>query len=267
MDNQLKLLAVLAHPDDESMGIGGTLAKYAAEGVSTSVVTATRGQRGRYGDGHEHPGPEKLGQIREAELRAAAKILGVQELVLLDYVDGSLDSADPRLVTNQIADQVRRIRPQVVITFGPEGAYGHPDHIAICQFTTAALVAAAQSPSSGGDAPHQVPKLYYMAWTEEPWADFQRAFKTIAMKIDDQVRGAVPWPTWAISAVIDTREHVPTVRRALDCHWSQIVAYHNYARLSDEEHTKLWGRQEFYRAYSFVNGGRKLETDLFEGLV
>ena len=87
-------MAVLAHPDDESLGIGGTLAKDAAEGVETSLITATRGQRGRY-RGHrdppEHPGPEALGRIRETELRAAAAALGVGDVTVLDYLDQDLE--------------------------------------------------------------------------------------------------------------------------------------------------------------------------------
>ena len=97
-DRPLRLMAILAHPDDESLGVGGTLAKYASEGVEVSLVTATRGQSGRY-HGHrepgKHPGAEQLGQIRESELRAAAAVLGVQRLTLLDYHDQALDRADP----------------------------------------------------------------------------------------------------------------------------------------------------------------------------
>ena len=143
----LRLMAVLAHPDDESLGFGGTLARYASEGVETFLVTATRGERGRY-RGHARragsiPGPAALGRIRERELRAAAAVLGIREVSLLDYHDSDLDRADPREAVERIAAALRRVRPHVVITFGPDGAYGHPDHIAISQFTTAAIVAAA----------------------------------------------------------------------------------------------------------------------------
>ena len=84
----LRLMCVLAHPDDESLGTGGTLAKYAAEGVETYLVTATRGERGRFGDGGERPGADVVGETREAELRAAAKELGVREVIVLGYPDG-----------------------------------------------------------------------------------------------------------------------------------------------------------------------------------
>src|SRR5438105_4335265 len=132
----LRLMAVLAHPDDESLGVGGTLAKYAAEGVEVSLVTATRGDGGRY-CGHrpgdpQHPGRDALGSIREAELRAAASVLGVHEVTLLDYRDQHLDEADPHQAVAALVRHLRRIRPDVVLTFGADGAYGHPDHIAIC---------------------------------------------------------------------------------------------------------------------------------------
>src|SRR5689334_19745087 len=91
----LRLMAVLAHPDDESLGIGGTLAAYAARGVETYVVTATRGERGRYFADAHRPSDAEVGRVREAELRAAAQALGVREVVLLDYIDGELDRADP----------------------------------------------------------------------------------------------------------------------------------------------------------------------------
>src|SRR3954468_2823170 len=90
--SKLKLMCVLAHPDDESLGTGGTLAKYAAEGVETYVITATRGERGRFGDGGERPSAHIVGATREAELRGAAKELGVREVVVLGYPDGALDT-------------------------------------------------------------------------------------------------------------------------------------------------------------------------------
>jgi LmbE family N-acetylglucosaminyl deacetylase len=81
-------MAVLAHPDDESLGIGGTLAKYAGEGVETYLVTATRGERGRFGESGEKPPPDVVGRVREAELREAARVLGVREINFLGYYDG-----------------------------------------------------------------------------------------------------------------------------------------------------------------------------------
>src|SRR5262245_54004629 len=125
------LMGVLAHPDDEALGFGGTFAKYAAEGVETVLVTATRGERGWTGDPLAYPGAWELGRIRERELNRAAAALGIGRVTLLDEMDGELDRCDSALVVARIAAEIRRSRPDVVVTFGPDGAYGHPDHIAI----------------------------------------------------------------------------------------------------------------------------------------
>jgi LmbE family N-acetylglucosaminyl deacetylase len=270
----LRLMAVLAHPDDECLGVGGTLAKYASEGVDVFLLTATRGDAGRYrgfrSDDNRHPGPAALADIRERELRAAASVLGVRELSLLNYRDQHLDQANPQEAVAAIAGHLRRIRPDVVITFGPDGAYGHPDHIAISQFTTAAVVAAADQQLQVGGVdvmrPHAVSKLFYVAWPESTWKAYQAAFRKLVSTVDGIERQAVPWPDWAITTVIDTRSYWSTVWRAISCHESQVSAYERLNQLSPEDHEALWGRQSFYRAFSTVSGGRSLETNLMEGI-
>ncbi len=269
MTAALQLLAVLAHPDDETLGTGGTLARYASEGVDVHLVTATRGDRGRYHgekDGPNHPGPEALARLREQELRAAIEVLGVRSLEILGYGDGVLDEAPAAEAIARIAATIRRVRPQVVITFGPEGAYGHPDHIAICQFTTAAIVAAADPAHAGPDAPFAVSKLYYMVSTHANWQAYQHAFKRLVSVTDGVEREAVPWPDWQITTWIDTRAQWETVWRAVRCHDSQVGAYERLAHMSPEDHQALWGTATYYRVFSTVNGGRVRETDLFEGL-
>lgn len=275
MSSRGRLLAVLAHPDDESLGVGGTLAKCAADGVDVFLITATRGEGGRFrgyrcGD-ERHPGAVTLGNVRAAELRAAATELGVREVSLLDYPDQHLDNAHPREAVGRIARHLRAFRPEVVLTFGPDGAYGHPDHIAISQFTTAAIVAAADAtfvPESDGAAtcPHAVSKLYYLAWPQSTWTAYQASVRTLSATVDGVERHATPWPDWAITTVIDTSEMWPTVWRAVSCHESQLAAYERLRDLPPEHHKTLWGRQSFYRAFSTVNGGRPRETDLFEGV-
>jgi LmbE family N-acetylglucosaminyl deacetylase len=267
-DGALRLACVLAHPDDESLGVGGTLARYAGDGVETFLVTATRGERGRYLDNSRHPGPEALGRIREAELRAAAEALGIRDVRFLDYVDKDLDRADPGEVLAKIVGHLRRIRPHVVVTFGPDGAYGHPDHIAIGQLATAAIVLTADAGyrTSPPAEPHRVSKLYYLAWSEEKWRAYQAALKKLTVNVDGVERQAAPWPDWAITTVIDTRAYWPTVWKAVRCHESQMSIYVPLAELPEEHHRGLWGSQEFYRAFSLVSGGRQRESDLFEGL-
>jgi LmbE family N-acetylglucosaminyl deacetylase len=269
MTEPLKLMAILAHPDDESLGTGGILAKYAAEGVETFLVTATRGERGWPGDPQSDPGLTALGQLRQAELLAAAKVLGLRQVEFLDYIDGDLDQADPGEVIAKIVRQVRRVRPQVVVTFGPEGAYGHPDHIAICQFTTAALVTAADAAydPANSDLPHRVSKLYYLADSKELVSLVQATIGDIAMTIDGVERRLVGWEEWAITTRIDATAHWRTVWQAITCHHTQWDDYvHLLEDLSAEQHQRLWGAQCFYRAFSLVNGGRSVENDLFAGL-
>src|SRR6516225_9727065 len=144
MEKKLRLLAVLAHPDAESLGFGGTLARYAHEGIETYLVTATRGEAGRFGSLGKAGDPVEVGRVREAELRAAA-VLGIREVSILGYPDGAVDQVSSDIAIGAIASHIRRIRPHVIVTFGPDGGYGHPDHIAISQFTTAASVCAADA--------------------------------------------------------------------------------------------------------------------------
>jgi LmbE family N-acetylglucosaminyl deacetylase len=269
----LRLMAVLAHPDDESLGVGGLLAAMAAERVEVAIVTATRGEGGRYLEhrsGPEHPGREKLGEIREDELRCAARVLGVEDVSILGLPDGGVDQAPARDTIARIATHLRRFRPQVVVTFAPDGAYGHPDHVAMSQFTTAATVvaAAAQELSHDGAAlpPHAIAKLYYTVASPDDWELYQRVFKKLTTTIDGIERAAVPWPDWAITTAVDVRAHWRKAWEAVQCHRSQIASYGGLEELPPEVHERLWGTEHLYRALSTVNGGRGRETDVFAGL-
>jgi LmbE family N-acetylglucosaminyl deacetylase len=266
-----RLLAVLAHPDDESLGFGGTLAKYAAEGTDVFVVTATRGDQGRYRgvarDDPRHPGPRALAEIREEELRRAAAVLGVREVRVLDFGDLALDAASHPSLVDALVDHVRDIRPDVVVTFGPDGAYGHPDHIAVSQSTTTAVMAAADLGGPNAGESHAVSKLYYLAWPSSTWAAYEAAVGVLLSRVDGVERRATPWPDWAITTVIDTEPYWATVWEAVSCHASQTDAYRRLRDLAPAHHAALWGCQSFYRAMSRVNGGREREHDLFAGLV
>jgi LmbE family N-acetylglucosaminyl deacetylase len=266
-DKKLKLMCVLAHPDDESLGTGGTLARYAAEGVETYLLTGTRGERGWFGDEKDNPGQTALGQMREKELLGAAAALSIREVHFLDYIDGDLDQAPHDEAVAKIVSHIRRIKPDVVISFAPDGAYGHPDHIAICQFASAAVVCAADANYAGDPSePHRISKFYYMAWPKGKWDAYQSAFGDLVMHVDGVDRRAIPWPDWAVTTVIDTTEYWSTVWKAVSCHKTQLTAYGQLENLPENLHKGLWGSQEYYRAFSTVNSGRTQETDLFEGL-
>lgn len=268
MDDTLKLLAVFPHPDDETLGLGSTLARYATEGVETYLVCATRGERGWFDSEGPDPGAEAVARIREAELRRAAENLGLHEVSILDYVDGEVDQANPEEIIGRIVTQIRRIKPQVVVTFPPDGHYGHPDHIALSQFTNGALVCAADRNfiDANVQSPHRVLKFYYMVDSQDVVRVANQEFGGFSMEVDGVTRHHIGWDDWQITTRLDNNEFLDRVQKAIQCHKSQLPGYGQIAQWSLAELERIFGTGNFYRALSLVNGGRKVETDLFEGL-
>lgn len=260
-----RLMCVLAHPDDEALCLGGTIAKYAAEGVEVALVVATRGERGWRGDAAEDPGLKRMGQVREQELRAAAFVLGVREVQFLGYVDGEVGEAPREELNAQLVRALRRFRPDVVITFDAHGMYGHPDHIAISQATTTALMLAADAGYAPARTmtPHRVQKLYYRVYTERALEAYQAVFGELRMEIEGITRGATGWREWAITTRVETGERAEQVRHAIGCHRSQ-VARSEELRERFLEFYAAEGGESFYRAMSVVGSGRGVEGDLFE---
>ena len=175
----LTLMAVLAHPDDE-VWVGATLAKYANLGTRTVLVTATLGEEGEIRDPDLDPDEarQRLGEIREAELRRSADIFGISQLYTLGFRDSGMagteanqdprnfHNADPQEATGRLVRIIRQERPQVIVTDNERGSYGHPDHLAANRTTLAAFDAAGdatQYPDSG-TVPWQPQKLYYTAF-------------------------------------------------------------------------------------------------------
>lgn len=266
MPSELRLTCVFAHPDDESFGMGATLAKYAAEGVGTYLVTATRGERGWQGPPDQNPGMESLGRLREGELREAASILGLREVRFLDYVDADVDRADPAEATGRIVAHLRRVRPQVVVTFGLDGGYGHPDHIAVAQLTAAAVVCAADpSYTAGGGPAHRVSKLYAAVSTEGLVRKVEEMMGPFTFDVDGVGRRMVGWPAWTVTTRVDASAYLETAQRAIACHRSQLPNGEPW-KIDEETAHALVGEQTFARVFSLVNGGRAVERDLFEGL-
>jgi LmbE family N-acetylglucosaminyl deacetylase len=108
--------------------------------------------------------------------------------------------------------------------------------------------------------------LYYIEWSQKKWEAFQLALRGLTFQVDGIERKTSPWPDWALTTLIDTSQFWPTVWKAVSCHKTQVSIYKNLEHLSDQSHNAIWGTQEFYRAFSLVNGGRARESDLFEGL-
>jgi len=268
MNETLKLMAIFPHPDDETLGLGSTLARYSAEGIGTYLVCATRGEHGWFESEGPDPGLEGVAKIREAELRCAAEYLRLSEVNFLDYIDGDVDQANAEEIIGKLVSQIRRVKPQVVVSFGPDGAYGHPDHIALSQFTNAALVCAADRNFVDGNiqAPHRVLKFYYMVDSLEIVKFANESFGGISMDIDGVTRHHVGWEDWAITTRLDNTQHLDKVQKAMLCHKSQLPGYGPMAGWTLAELAPIFGPGSFYRAFSLVNSGRTVETDLFEGL-
>lgn len=268
MVDNLRLLAVFPHPDDETLGLGSTLARYSAEGVDTHLICATHGERGWFDSEGPNPGFEGVARIREAELACAAENLGIKEVTFLDYIDGDVDQADAEEIIRKIVSHIRRIKPQVIVSFGPDGNYGHPDHIALSQFTTAAIVCASDATYRDLDEQptHRVSKYYYMIDSIRLVELANEAFGGISMDVDNVTRHHVGWDDWQITTVLDNQPYINKVRDAIRCHKSQLPGYGPIGEWPPEKLNEVFGVGNFYRVFSLVNGGRKLEKDMFEGL-
>lgn len=223
-----RLLVVLAHPDDESFPMGGTLAKYASEGVHITLVCATRGEAGI-----PYMSAKMAGHVRERELRCAAAELGLSDVRFLGYPDGGLNTADPEAVTNDLIRIMEETPPQVVITFGPDGISGHPDHIAIHQLTTRAF-----------DRFRLASCLYYIAPSE---ATLQGC----------GVEG-VGMLTHRPTVGVDVSEHLLAKVRAMQCHASQNPPYPGPP---EEEAARLACHEYFTLARPLLSDSHL--TDLF----
>ncbi len=262
-------MCIFAHPDDETLGMGPVIAKYAAEGVEVSLITATRGERGWFGDEASDPGLEAMGRVREAELRAAARKLGIARVDFLDVVDGELAQAETDPLVAKIVSVLREVRPQVVVSFGPDGDYGHPDHIAISQLAAAGILCAADAsyPAAADEPPHRVSKFYYMVTGEKTVQVFRDMELINEMQVDGVRRTTVAWPEWAITTRVCAREYLPVAREAILCHQSQLPGLPGVESMPLSEMEKLIGEIAFYRALSTVNRSGEQEDDLFRGIV
>lgn len=253
---QLSLLAVFAHPDDESFGPAGTLAKYVAEGVRVVLACATRGEVGEISD-PSLATPDTLGQVREEELRCACRAMGIQELHLLGYRDGQMANYEPREVEEKIVRLIRELKPQVVITFGPDGISGHLDHITVGKLTTYAFYSAGEEGQFPGQlaqglTPHQASKLYHVA---VPRSRFQAMSIDLPGTCDDR-----------ITTAIDVTPFLGIKRQAIGCHKTQLPPDSLFARISEEEMHKWWGIEYCVLEASRVGYPPEVEDDLFWGL-
>ncbi len=217
------ILAVFAHPDDETTTAGGTLARYAAGGADVHVITATRGELGTLGaDGNSFTRQE-LPDVREAELRSALELLGTNPPVLLGYRDQEVAKASHEEVAAKILEVMDRLGPEVVITWGPTGISGHTDHISIHQAAIAAF-------HDYRAAARRAPRLFYVAIPKEAAREF-------GMEITG--------PEGEPNVVVDVAEFADTKIRALRSYRSQQDAQ----EVADMMEARGWNVEAFHQVY------------------
>jgi LmbE family N-acetylglucosaminyl deacetylase len=277
------ILSVLAHPDDETFGMGGTLALYARRGVDVHLVCATRGEVGEV-DPHFLENFNSIGDLRENELRCAAGNLGLAGVHFLDYRDsgmpGSPDNEHPQALAAAPVDEVaarvtgyiRKLQPQVVLTFDPIGGYRHPDHIAIHQATVKAFSAAGdpgQYPEQG--APFQPDKLYFhtfprglLSWMVRLMPLFGKDPRRFGQNEDIDLL-ELAGENFPVHARINYKEVIKEKEAATACHASQGGMASSGSRFVRLAFRVAAGQDSYTRAYPEPDGGPR-ESDLFEGL-
>ena len=256
------LLVALPHPDDETFGVGGVMARAAEQGHRVVIVCATRGEVWEIAD-PTLATPETLGAVREGELRAACAELGVHDVRFLGYRDsgmeGTPENDDPRAFANapddevveRIAGHLRELRPDVVVTFEPGGVYGHPDHKKVSRCATAAF-------DQVGGA-----RLFYSGPSRSWFASFLKDLKAAGLE-GFPFEGAESFgvPDEQITTVVEVGPQLERKKRALAKHRTQINPW--LASLKGEWLDRILARESF----GLVRGARTpgSERSLLEGL-
>lgn len=297
-----RLLLVHAHPDDESIGQGATMARYAAEGRGVTLVTCTAGEMGEIlVPGLEHLAADQndeLGVHRKEELAAAMRELGVTDHRFLggfgtyrdsgmkwhadghavaadDVHDNAFWHADLTEAADHLVSVIREVRPQVLVTYDQFGGYGHPDHIQahrVAMYATQLAAVPSYRPDLG--TPWDIAKIYWGAMSESRMRASLRTLReagdtTTFEGMDPD--GPMPFfvcPDEQLSAMVDGGEYVENKMAALRAHATQITVDGPFFALSNNVGDSVWGT-EFYRIAKGVRGelgAEGLETDLFAGL-
>lgn len=263
------LMAVFAHPDDEAFGVGGTLAKYAAAGCDAWVVAATRGEAGEIAD-PALATPSSLPAVRERELRCACQQYGIHPPLFLDYQDGLLTVVRQGQAVARLVRLIRQLQPDVLLTFGPEGIYGHYDHLAVHRWATAAYDLAADPeflPGEDDGPPFQVAKLYYGIISQNVLEARAENGQRQAVMMDGVPFPFVGVPDAQITTVVDVSDHVDAKLRGILCHATQIGPGSRFATASEEVLNDPWFRQEaFVLARSTAPWPAEREGSLFVGV-
>jgi N-acetyl-1-D-myo-inositol-2-amino-2-deoxy-alpha-D-glucopyranoside deacetylase len=295
-----RLLLVHAHPDDESIGTGATMAKYAAEGAGVTLVTCTGGERGEILVPElthlAHDQEDKLAEHRRGELAEAMKALGVTDhrflggfgrfsdsgmvwhedghAVIGDDVPGNAFwNADLTEAANLLVEVIREVQPQVMITYDQFGNYGHPDHIQAHRVATYAThLAAVPTYRLDLGTPWEIAKIYWVSRSESRWRHTLRAIRdagdtTSFRGLDPDGPLPMATPDRDLAAEIDASEYADRKVAALHAHRTQIELDGPFFALSNREGNEVLGVESFRIAKGTpVPGPDGLESDLFAGL-
>ncbi len=281
------MLLAFAHPDDESFGMGGTIARYAGQGVEVNLVCSTNGDVGTVAEERLN-GYKSISELRLAELQCAADTLGMKKVITYGYCDSGmmgspenqnpecLWQADPDVVEARLVADIRRLKPQVIVTFDPYGGYGHPDHIFMHRSTTSAFHKAGDPASypeqlADGLEPYQPQKLYYTIF---PRMQLRLMVLAVRLRGQDPRRMGVNKDLDLQAALdnslpantrIDIRGFMDKWDAASNCHASQ-------ANPRQQSGPMAWVRrfvsrnQEFARVWPEPKPGEAVERDLFAGV-
>jgi LmbE family N-acetylglucosaminyl deacetylase len=262
---ELVLATILAHPDDETFGTGGTLIRYASEGVAVHSLCLTEGEQGWNGGDDAPIVPrEEVGPTRARELAEAGRRMGLASVTCLRYPDGGLAGVNPDHVVKDIVRWLRQVRPDVVITWGPDGGYGHPDHIAAGDRGLRAIDIAgiARYMPELGDHVHvkRVYRFVVPAQLIDNLArlvpEFAEYMKTLAVKPQR-------WTRDRLGAALDVQPFIDRKLEAMHAHRTQAPDMSMWLR-AREKLPSVLAEEVYIREFPDPHG--PLETDLFAAL-
>jgi LmbE family N-acetylglucosaminyl deacetylase len=258
-----KIVIALAHPDDESYGPGGTIAKYSSKGVEVRLITATNGENARFRSPHKIT--SDLGSVRKEEIHQAGRILGIRQISFLNYPDGMLNTIPIEHLKAKIRKILLELKPQIVITFDLHGITGHPDHQLISKATTEVFFELKNGTQTVSDEnERQFSKLYYYtipdSWFNSlPWKirfilKLRRKFRHKGTADEE------------ITTAIDTSSFSAIKKKACAAHKSQ---WNNFNRIKQNTGENYFLKEFFVLVNSgdFDLSDNRREKDLFDGLI
>ena len=283
---QHRLLACFAHPDDEAFPVGGALAAHTRQGAEVRLITTTLGEEGEIRQ-EGSATRETLGQIREVELSCAVQALRLAGNEVWGYRDSGMQgwesnrnpkafiNADPGEVVRRLVLEMRRFRPQVVLSFGPDGLYGHPDHIAICNHTTVAFHLAGDATAFpeqlvDGVQTHEPDRLFYSVRPRgfrRQWAEALRSQGIDwPWPSDEQELQGVPMEDVHLEMDVSGSGDLEAKIACILCHRTQVAPDWPYHRVPRHVTARILGREFYVRAHPAVAKGESVSCDFFDGL-